>query len=394
MANTVDNDEPTETDDEGLLKGKRRTLMKAAAGAIGASVGGSAVMGSAAAAPGDNGPFQLDFVHGHNVKDPLDSTGYAGDTSNDAGSSGRLIRWIWSDQDQNENEGSDTKYQPFTDSRIGCDVTPTGPISIDYAAGTATIEFDIENCDPSTWDSNLDYPLALYSYGAPDGENGWDPTKADQQFLYDESRIRFNSTGTKTITVDIPYLEPPIGVNFDDFGPRDPSTLAGVEYINAKPGDHGNGGVNRESALYTGLTTFVPDSTFPQGGFVNPGTDFANVRNKFEDYLLETHITAAGMDFIGVDTFVKSGTYDLILNVCEVNSNFQSSGNRVFDVVVEGNTEITDYDLYADGGYRESNEITITNVNVSNNFLRFRLNKKPASSEDLILGGYRIEPSS
>jgi hypothetical protein len=371
----------TESDEGELLNGKRRTVMKAAVGAIGASVGGSAVMGSAAAAPGDTGPFQVDFVFKHGIKNPLDSTGYAGDTSGDTPSQGRLIRWLWSDQNQNENEGSLTKYNSFTDDRIGCDVSTTGSPNVDYAAGTVTQEFTIQNCTPSDWDPDgLDYPLAVYTYVAPDGQNGWDPTKASQQRLYHESRPRFSSTGTHTITADIPYLDTSSGFGVD------------LGYAAKAPGPHTyNNGLTaeeRDGVTFEAGTEYDGGRSDQNSTY---GTDFLKADSEVDAGNIDGEIYLTGHLDEGVNYyfFLQSGDYDIIFHLNELRK--VNADARIFDIQIDGSApsnsfKWTDIDLFDENdqngdGYGQPDRRWVNSHTVTDNIL----NISPVSKTDKAL---------
>lgn len=185
----------TETEDESIDGGfaginwaaKRRSFLKRTGGAVGlAAIGGTTIASTTvSAAEGSSACFQVDLVQGHDLKDPLDSTGYSGE--------GRLINWIWGEENQNTAEDA-LDYEPFESG--GCTVETASGVELDYANSQASVDVQADCTDDQV-------DLALVAYCAPcDGTLGWDPDRASEQEIFDQDTATISDTGT--LTVDLP----------------------------------------------------------------------------------------------------------------------------------------------------------------------------------------------
>ena len=90
------------------------------------------------------------------------------------------------------------------------------------------------------------------------------------------------------------------------------------------------------------------------------------------------------------DIPVLNGKYDVFLHFAELYSGAQTSGVRVFDMVVEGSVEFPDFDIYAEaGGYTALVKQTTTTV--KDGFLTIKFVRKLENPE---ISGIEIRPSS
>ncbi len=71
------------------------------------------------------------------------------------------------------------------------------------------------------------------------------------------------------------------------------------------------------------------------------------------------------------DIALPNGTYDVTLKMVEMY--FNATGERVFDVSVEGTEEITDFDLYQTAGHDVAHDVVVTGVQVSDGELNIQL---------------------
>jgi hypothetical protein len=158
MVNPNNSGESVESDDDdGILEGKRRSVMKAAGTGISlAALGGSAI--GTAGATHDSDVCQVDLVatSPDKLKDPLDEDGGAGNFYSDDGD---LVRWVWADGSTDST--AESGLSPYDGNTFnGATVTTQSGVNIDFSTDTASVEFTVSG-------GTTDLSLVSYSTGHP-----------------------------------------------------------------------------------------------------------------------------------------------------------------------------------------------------------------------------------
>jgi hypothetical protein len=184
------NTNTTGTDGEGLLDGRRRSVLKGAATGLSLAVLGGSAVGTAGAAH-DSDVCQVDLVatSPSNLKDPLDEDGGAGNFYSDDAD---LVRWVWADGSTDST--AEENLTPYDGGLFnGATVTTQSGINIDFTTDTASVEFTVSG---GTTD------LSLVSYSTGSGASlGWDPSGASDQRIHDIDHDTFDNDGSLTVAL-------------------------------------------------------------------------------------------------------------------------------------------------------------------------------------------------
>jgi hypothetical protein len=174
------------------LSGTRRSILKGTVGSAFAGIAGTVLPVQVAARELENTCVQVDLVEitDKGIKETVSA-------SNKYNGEDRLISWLWGNWDA-EISGEDLDNLPYESQETGHSVVESDDISLNFDAGEASVTVDVTGGDGG------DIDLALASYQAPCGPGpvpGWD---GSEQSLFDYQEVLGISSGSVSLTVDIP----------------------------------------------------------------------------------------------------------------------------------------------------------------------------------------------
>ena len=125
-------------------------------------------------------------------------------------------------------------------------------------------------------------------------------------------------------------------------------TINGVEYVESSPAVTMSGNADASGTGTAAQTNMYPDPPNPIAGTEN-------------DALYQTEAYGGDLTF---EVMVDDGTYDVTLYFAETNTGL-SEGDRVFNVSLEGNQVLSEFDIAAEAGTNQAIKRTFKGIQVS-----------------------------